>query len=503
MTEKARSNWHLAIPLAVAGGGLIIHRGILRTTVLGLDSYPLILASRIRSFPELIGTFTETMMDGRLEFADFYRPVGNLFLALDYASWGIEPFGYQLTSVLVWCSTIIALYLLTRRILGPAAWVGPTIAALFYALHPAALSVIAILARRPESLVILFIALALSVLPRAPDRGVSRAHLIAGLLTMLAVGSKETGVLAVGLIFIHQACSPDLRPTRERIARGLWASLPAAIVAFILLVVRQSVIGGFGGYRAASQQAFTSKLTEFAPEYFFAMLCSGYFDTPSLRVLVTSLSAAAIAAVSLALVWASRGREDEALRRLPQIFVLAAAWLAATVLLSCMTTHFSPRHVLPMVFAVALILGGAGEGVAVICRHEGRAMRSLAIAAGAALLFVAIGALHGSPLVARYPQFGEATRYQNEALSSLKDKIDASAPGEVIHESFRGKVPVRAKAVDDAWMISPWGLEAWLEIVYPELRFTLRSAQQRGAPDQEPWLATLWQHRDPMNDPKP
>ncbi|MBW1688242.1 MAG: hypothetical protein JRS35_24660 [Deltaproteobacteria bacterium] len=498
MTDKMRSYWHLAIPLAIAGGGLILHRGILRTTILGLDSYTLILTSRIRSFPEFIGTFTETRMDGRLSYADFYRPVDNLFLSMDYAFWGIEPFGYQLTSLLVWCSTIVALYLLMWRMLGPRSWIGPAIAALFYALHPSALSVIPVLARRPEMLVILFTALALSVLPRTPSRGAWKNYLIAGLLTLLAVGSKETGVLTVGLIFIHQASSLDAGGVRERISCGLWASLPAAALTAGLIIVRHLAIGGFGGYHAASQQAFTAKLTEFAPEYFFAMLCSGYFDTPSSRVLVTTLSVVAIATVSLGLVWTSRNKNDEALRRLPPILLLAASWLGATVLLSCMTTHFSPRHVLPMVFFVAMMLGALGEGIAAISRHKDWTTRSLAIVAGSVLLLVAIGALHGSPLVTRHPEMGQATRYQTQALSSLKEKIDSEPAGEVIDVDFRHKVPVHAKAVDDAWMISPWGLEAWLEIVYPERRFTVQPLRRQGMPIQDFWSVRLRQHRSPM-----
>jgi len=59
-------------------------------------------------------------------------------------------------------------------------------------------------------------------------------------------------------------------------------------------------------------------------------------------------------------------------------------------------------------------------------------------------------------------------------------------------------VPVAAKAVDDAWMISPWGLEAWLEIVYPERRFKVLSAQGKGVPIQEVWSVRLWQQRSPM-----
>jgi hypothetical protein len=292
--------------------------------------------------------------------------------------------------------------MLMRRMLGSTSWVGPSIAALFYALHPAALSVIPIPARRPESLVILFMALALSVLPRVPSGRICRDHFIAGLFTMLAAGAKETGVLAVGLIFIHQASSVDLRGIRERIVRGLWASLPAAVLTLGFMVARYLAIGGLGGYHDASQQGLATKLLEYGPQYFFAMFCSGYFDTPFRRVLVAGLSAAALATVLLGLLRLRQEKRDEGLRPLPRVVLVPAAWLGATVWLSCMTTHFSPRHVLPMSFALAMMLGASADGIASIWHHGDRVTKSFATSAAGVLLLVAIGALHGSPLVTRY-----------------------------------------------------------------------------------------------------
>ena len=134
-----RAHRHYALPLVIAGGAMVVQRGVLETSLLGYDGYVAILTSRVRNLADFVGTFTEVMMDGRLWAGDFYRPMGNLFLAFDYAVWGIDPFGYQLTSLLLWGATVGLLYALMRKMLGSNAWLGATLAVLFFALNAAAL----------------------------------------------------------------------------------------------------------------------------------------------------------------------------------------------------------------------------------------------------------------------------------------------------------------------------------------------------------------------------
>ena len=143
---------HLAGLAGVALVALATHRQTLDWALLGSDSYASIIASRIRNFGDLIGTFGEVLMDGRFPFGEYYRPVGNLFMALDYSIWELDSFGYQLTSVLLFSATVGMLYFATHRMLGPDSRAGPSVAALFFALHPSALSVLPFVERRTELL---------------------------------------------------------------------------------------------------------------------------------------------------------------------------------------------------------------------------------------------------------------------------------------------------------------------------------------------------------------
>jgi Tfp pilus assembly protein PilF len=75
-----------------------------------------------------------------------YQPLSWLSLALDHALWGMEPFGYHLTNLLLHTLNTVLCYLLTRRLLqpairpeGPRPWAvdaGAVFAALLFSIHP-------------------------------------------------------------------------------------------------------------------------------------------------------------------------------------------------------------------------------------------------------------------------------------------------------------------------------------------------------------------------------
>ena len=102
LADGPRTSWwiHLAAAVvAVSAAGALFAQTRLIGFV-GLDTYPIIVSSRIKSFGDLVGTFTETLMDGRYPW-DFYRPLLNASIALDYAIWGLNAVGYQLTNALL------------------------------------------------------------------------------------------------------------------------------------------------------------------------------------------------------------------------------------------------------------------------------------------------------------------------------------------------------------------------------------------------------------------
>lgn len=77
-----------------------------------------------------------------------YQPLSWITLAIDYKIWGMEPFGYHLTNLLLHAGNAVLFYYLARRLLALAITrtsgrdislpliVGASLAALFFAVHP-------------------------------------------------------------------------------------------------------------------------------------------------------------------------------------------------------------------------------------------------------------------------------------------------------------------------------------------------------------------------------
>jgi len=477
MIDRLRDYGRLVFPLLIAAAAVVVHREVLSMPLLGHDTYAAIIASRIQSFSDLIGTFTEVLMDGRLWAGDFYRPIGNLFLAFDYSLWGLSSVGYQLTSMGVWCAVIVVLFLLCRSLLGSKAWVGPSFAAIVFALHPVALSVLPFPGRRTEMLMLLFVALALLALPQAMARASSSSNRsrfwFAGFMTLFAVASKETGAIAVPLVALHQFLLGGSHGLKDRLLYASRASIPAGALAASVLLGRFFVIGGVGGYHEQIGQnaAFFSKLLAFAPGYLCAVFSSGSFDAPGRRELATLVSICAVVLIALRLCYASRGSKpehEEVLSRVPAALAIGGAWLLASILLACLSLNFSPRYLMPMVFSAGLVLGALVEGSAAIFRRRESSKCIEPLLAGIVLIAVALIALDGSAIRTDYPELRRATRVHAQLLDTFHERIAAASPDEVVRAALPEGVPVEARAVDDLWLIAPWGLQAWLELEYPD-----------------------------------
>lgn len=483
-----RDDRHILIPLLVAGAAFVVNRAVLGMALFGFDAYAAILTSRIQSFGDFTGTFTEVLMDGRLWAADFYRPVGNLLLATDWALWGMRSSGYQLTSMLVWCAVIVTAYFLLRRMLGGRAWIGPAVAALVVAMHPSALAILPFPARRTETLMVLFVALSLLALPVARGPRPWSGRLLAGVLAMLAVASKETGVVAVPLVFVHQWLFwGNGRDLRRRGFEAALAALPAAVLCLALLVMRFFVIGGMGGYHNPGKASYLAKLTEFAPQYLTGALASGVLDAPVVRGVVTVLSVAAVAALCALLL---RRRDDGGAG--VAAATIGAAWAVMAIGLACLSMQFSARYLLPVTFGAALVLGALAEAAAGAIRApRSAAPRALGCAAAGVVLAAGAAALAGSPLVRSYPQLAEATRVQDELLVGLGRTIASADRREEIDVDLRRRIEVGARALDDVWMIAPWGLAAWLELEYPDHSYHVSTVVRPQTPTAQFWAVII------------
>jgi protein O-mannosyl-transferase len=187
-----------------------------------------------------------------------YQPLSWLTLALDYVVWGMNPFGYHLTSLMLHAATAVAFFFLARELLSistgsgekqVAVWIGAAVSALVFALHPLRVESVAWTTERRDVLSGLFYTLTILVYLHAwkRDKLLGGWYWVAWVLFLCAILSKSIAVtLPVVLLLL------DIYPLKRlggsngwwsRTARAVyWEKLPfvvlsavAATVAFIAL----------------------------------------------------------------------------------------------------------------------------------------------------------------------------------------------------------------------------------------------------------------------------
>ena len=178
-----------------------------------------------------------------------YMPVTWTSYALDHVTWGLRPFGYHLTSLLLHVATVVAVYFLARRLLACgvagatpttgsadsgtelAITLGAASAALVFGLHPMRVEAVAWVAARGTVLGGLLLVLATLVYVRAaartpPGRGIAPSALcgVAGLF-ILSLLARATGlVLPMALAVL------DVYPLRRLGGDAGWMGRAARVV---------------------------------------------------------------------------------------------------------------------------------------------------------------------------------------------------------------------------------------------------------------------------------
>ncbi len=140
--------------------------------------------------------------------SDFYRPVQRLTYTLDYAAYGVQPFGYHVSSIACHVAAVIAFFFFATellRFLGVderrRRWIG-FYAALVWAIHPAHSAAVAYISGRADPLAagFGFAGLAFGI---ASERAAGAKRFIfvavAALLLLLSGLSKEAGLIFLAL----------------------------------------------------------------------------------------------------------------------------------------------------------------------------------------------------------------------------------------------------------------------------------------------------------------
>ncbi len=451
---------------------LLLYREALDYALVGHDSYPIILTARIESAADLAGTFTEELMDGRYTQGHFYRPALNLSFALDHFFHKLNPRGYHLTDLLILAAAAFLLALLPgKRGKGPVAAAGAA-AALLFLVHPVHLNVLPVPARRGDTLSLLFLLAALHSLHL---RGGARRWTPA-LFALLAVGAKESGLIAPFLIFAAVLFGDGRRAGGRFAGAARAAALPLAAVLLFALV-RHLVIGGVGGHAELTVRGVAADAGRFLPEFVRLTL----YPYPFLAGLVSG--AAARNAIALLLAAATLLLFRDVRTRRPALF--AWTWMLLGWAVHGLSRSISPWYaihtVAPFTFLAGLI---AGEGIAALRRRRAFPTRAAAVVAAAVFLFLGAVNLRGAPPFTFHPEWRDATRKTERYLGNLKEKIDETDEGETIDapglpfmSRYRPGSPIVMVA-----SLADYTVQAWAELVVPERKIRVAYAKSSPAP---------------------
>ncbi len=433
--------------------------------LLGLDTYPMILTSRIESGDEVLLTFTQELMDGRYTDGRFYRPVANLAFALDYALWKLEPKGYHLTDLIILTVNALLLGALAARLLGRGFRIAPLVAALVFVLHPAQLEILPVSARRADTLSLLFTLACLLAQPGSSKTGLRpRAGVLSAVLALLAICSKETGIVVVPLVFVWHALATSDASVRRRLLHALVWTIPPIFAACTSVVARTFVLGGLGGHGISVIEAVGS-LHRLIEPYLALLLLPWLPRAPSVCVAALALCLFSLVALLLKRSERSEPHSDSRLRR---AFGFLSLWMLSLLCVSSISGRVEAWYAMVFVPAYAILLG-----VLVDRGFHAAAQRRFVIAIPTLTISLAVCAVtvYYSALLHDYPRWQSASQLAYSFLERFDARVRGTPPGSMIEmDRFAQAVApsTTSAGIRSAVILTDYSVQAWAELAMPD-----------------------------------
>jgi hypothetical protein len=170
----------------------------------------------------------------------YFRPLVALSFVADHALWGLAPWGFHLTNLLLHAATTLVVYAIALRLLASGA--AAFSAAALFALHPCHAEAVLWVSGRTDLLAGLASAAAfLLYVHSQQDEARARAFLLTSCVALaLALAAKEVAVCVPLLMLLYAVVAPGSAPLWRR-AQG---PLLAAAVVGAYVLARSAVLGG-------------------------------------------------------------------------------------------------------------------------------------------------------------------------------------------------------------------------------------------------------------------
>jgi protein O-mannosyl-transferase len=286
------------------------------------DDQPQIVNSPIlRSWSNLPKAFTSDLWYHVARHQVYYRPLFVAWSMLNYALFGLHPWGWHLGAILVHIAAVLAVFWLARK-LGLEYWTA-ALAALIFALHPIHIEPVVWISAASDTMVTLFVALAFGSFLNSRNPEQPRRFFWWGLsliLLMCALLTKEMAVTFPVLIGVYALLCPAQRTSSlgHRVYRALIATAPYAIVTLAYVLVRKhALLHSTGQFDPTHGTADMLKTLPFVLSFYIKKLfvpvgLTGLYYTPYVTTKIVSqfvLPLCMLAALAVVL-WAWNRKEN-------------------------------------------------------------------------------------------------------------------------------------------------------------------------------------------------
>lgn len=420
-TSTGATNAGRALLFAALALTALVYAATLRFGFVYDDAAQIVLNPVVQSWRFAPHYFTQHVWSNLVNApATYYRPLFSLWCLVNFTLFGLQAWGWHLTTVLVHLAVTALVFRLAQRLTGDGVTAG--FAALIFGLHPIHIESVAWISGIPDAMLAVFFISAflcwLNYRECRPHRG---AWLAAALvLFALAAISKETGIVLPLVIFAYEWLRARNAPWPRRLGRSLAQTAPFAGVALLYLVQRSVVLHGITHPRIplpghVVPLTWPSLLWFYLRKLVWPLGLSPFYDRPyvfapdwrlfwgPLLGLAAVASLVTIAVRRLAPIGSSQRRSDEPIERRGDGPIRCGAAFALVLLLAPLLPvleilSLEPREIahdrylylpsLGFALLVAMLIRRLRFGAAEIFRLptvQFAAMAALTVACGAAI----------------------------------------------------------------------------------------------------------------------
>lgn len=458
---------------------LLCYRDTLPDFFTAPDTLSLIDTGRVGSLKDIARILSEPLMNGTA-FAEglrFFRPVAVFSYSIDYAIWGLNPVGYHITNLLIHALVSLLLFVLVRKLTGSLA--AALVSSVIFCFHPVHVENIPAIARRHDTLAMLYLLASLVALPVGTNTATGKRWTLSLLFFALALCSKESALISPLVVTACMWCVLGEGGVL-RAGRIALVSIPYWILAGLFFIWRLLVLGGVGGDLRTLREPYVESAPRILEE-FFRGLVDPYqvFGTGAASIVPV------LAAVVL-VVWFVRSTIDARkvadVRSIYRSVAFFLVWLCGALVFFLVASAFEIRHLyMPLIPFSAII--GIGLVAAVRRFLLIRGMPVLLRGADAVSIVVVgvlIGSLIGmSPAVRTYPDWKAIGRMSSMFLEDLTHAAPGFSPGTSVHiEGLPWRVGSyvrRNTHVRTAGGLLGYSIQSWIDMKHPGngLRFAV------------------------------